>query len=385
MSTPVARRTRSQLRERCSDDGKSVHPSEAPDAAAGPETPDNPEPLIGHTSEALLAEPAPQPTAREIAAAEAARARLQGGAGAQHSGHADSARLPTGPEPVVMDVDYAPASQLQPLGDPSQQCQVMLRDLGSSEWTAVVGALTTARQLVAHHSLLLQPRLSAFMPLLLKSVKNLRSSVCKMALMCSAEAFTVFRGALLPFADQGGMSQPATSLLHQLLLKASADKRFIAEEAQAATAALARSLPSAEALPMLLAYVAHKNPKMRGQAGRALVIASASLGPPEEAAAADTQLLLRAAGTLVSDNTPDARNSARELIAFVQAAFQAAGHVDGKENSAAQATANSPLRSPPAATAGSSPSKLAPATWEAYCRATLSGTAAAAVLRVSSR
>lgn len=55
MSTPVARRTRSHLRERCSDDGKSAQPSEAPDAAAGPETPDNPEPLIGHTSEAVLA------------------------------------------------------------------------------------------------------------------------------------------------------------------------------------------------------------------------------------------------------------------------------------------------------------------------------------------
>lgn len=40
----------------------------------------------------------------------------------------------------------------------------------------------------------------------------------------------MLRGALLPFADQGGVSQPATSLLHQLLLKASADKRFIAEE-----------------------------------------------------------------------------------------------------------------------------------------------------------
>lgn len=29
--------------------------------------------------------------------------------------------------------------------------QAMLRDLDSSDWTTVVGALTTARQLVAHH------------------------------------------------------------------------------------------------------------------------------------------------------------------------------------------------------------------------------------------
>lgn len=120
----------------------------------------------------------------------------QGGAeAAQPSGHADSGKLPTGPEPVSMDVEYTAASQLQPLDDPARQCQVWLRDavppscclvsdvaaslrfgavvagarsgmevsaryrhlqamlrtLDSSDWTAVVGALTTARRLVAHH------------------------------------------------------------------------------------------------------------------------------------------------------------------------------------------------------------------------------------------
>ena len=51
--------------------------------------------------------------------------------------------------------------------------------------------------------------------------------------MCTAEAFSQLRGALVPLADRGGVQQPATSLLHQMLLKASADKRFIAEEVQA--------------------------------------------------------------------------------------------------------------------------------------------------------
>lgn len=50
--------------------------------------------------------------------------------------------------------------------------------------------------------------------------------------MCTAEAFSQLRGALLPLADRGGVQQPASSLLHQMLLKASADKRFIAEEVQ---------------------------------------------------------------------------------------------------------------------------------------------------------
>ena len=133
--------------------------------------------------------------------------------------------------------------------------------------------------------------------------------------MCTAEAFSRLQGALLPFADQGGVQQPASSLLHQVLLKASADKRFIAEEvrlcsphrlctpcracavqaclpssrycdglvgddascgpdlvdalqAQRVTAAIAKGL-SAQALPMLLPYMAHKNPKVGG--GHALL------------------------------------------------------------------------------------------------------------------
>jgi hypothetical protein len=101
-----------------------------------------------------------------------------------------------------MDVEYMSASQLLPLDDPGRACQVgvacgvmshhclgnqtqacccqkacngflydktharvctcmqaMLRGLDSSDWTAVVGALTTARQLVAHHPSTLLPHL----------------------------------------------------------------------------------------------------------------------------------------------------------------------------------------------------------------------------------
>ena len=109
---------------------------------------------------------------------------------ARPSSGGDHGTLPTGAEPISMDVEYMPASQLQPLDDPAHACQVcfstgasdwrpdpdpaclsahipralsmqtgvtclgiqaMLRDLDSSDWTTVVGALTTARQLVAHH------------------------------------------------------------------------------------------------------------------------------------------------------------------------------------------------------------------------------------------
>jgi hypothetical protein len=68
------------------------------------------------------------------------------------------------------------------------------------------------------------------------------------------------------------------------------------------------------------------------------------------------------------------------FVHVVQAAFRAAGHENGKENSMAQV----PNGHPPA-NGVHSPSKSVPTTWDAFCRASLSGTAAQAVLRVSSK
>lgn len=68
------------------------------------------------------------------------------------------------------------------------------------------------------------------------------------------------------------------------------------------------------------------------------------------------------------------------FVHVVQGAFQAAGHANGKENSVAQVP-----NGHPAANGMHSPGKSVPTTWDAFCRASLSGTAALAVLRVSSK
>ena len=70
--------------------------------------------------------------------------------------------------------------------------------------------------------------------------------------MCTAEAFSQLRGALLPLADRGGVQQPASSLLHQMLLKASADKKFIAEEVRTPRYVLAFRLCVFDVVPCCL-------------------------------------------------------------------------------------------------------------------------------------
>ena len=73
----------------------------------------------------------------------------------------------------------------------------------------------------------------------------------------------------------------------------------------------------------------------------------------------------------------------KPLWVCLQAAFQTTNHDGGKENSAAAAAAIAPGGT--AGKSGDSPVKSPPTPWEAYCRKTLSGSAAAAVLRVVGR
>ena len=69
-------------------------------------------------------------------------------------------------------------------------------------------------------------------PLVLKSVRSLRSAVCKSAILATADLYLSFGDALLPHTDVGGAAKPMGSVLAQILLKcASNDKRFVIDEA----------------------------------------------------------------------------------------------------------------------------------------------------------
>ncbi len=84
------------------------------------------------------------------------------------------------------------------------------------------------------------------------------------AILCCVDYFRSLRDAVLPYLDIGGLQQPQSSLLLQLLLKASSnDKRFVVEEVQRALQVLAENLDSVQLLHQLMPYTAHKNPKAR--------------------------------------------------------------------------------------------------------------------------
>lgn len=80
--------------------------------------------------------------------------------------------------------------------------------------------------------------------------------------MGAADLVNTFKDAMEPYLNKGGVSKPAASLLHQLLLKASSnDKRFVVDEAKNTLSAMAASIPST-LLSNVLPYTSHKSPKV---------------------------------------------------------------------------------------------------------------------------
>lgn len=68
-------------------------------------------------------------------------------------------KMPDGPEPAAVDVEYPPREELQPLDDPAAALEACLAGLESADWVEAVRALNTLRQLAVHHPAAAQPEL----------------------------------------------------------------------------------------------------------------------------------------------------------------------------------------------------------------------------------
>ena len=197
---------------------------------------------------------------------------------------------------------------------------------------------------------------------------------------------------------------------------ASNDKRFVIEETERACHTMAAKLDAAELTCLLLPFIKHKNAKVgalgseprgillamlpmraplcdinssmdmtfptastttqvRGKAGMVLVESTQRLLPTQLADAAPA--LMGASGALISDNTPDARTAAKQLVLLLRSSYGQSAPLQavrlGKENSGDH---NAALLS-----AEGSPAKSR-TPWESFVYASTTASAATAVLRV---
>ena len=127
---------------------------------------------------------------------------------------------------------------------------------------------------------------------------------------------------MLPYLDEGGLSKPNSSVLCQLFLKASSDKRFVTEEVQKVLTTIGRDLHAIKLTELLIAYASqHKNPKVRGKAGTMLATVTERM-PTGEWKTVGIPALLKAAAVLITDKTPEAREAARIMILKTHTVFQ---------------------------------------------------------------
>jgi hypothetical protein len=282
-------------------------------------------------------------------------------------------KLPDGPEPVVIEIEYPATEELTPIeGDTAAALAEALAGAQATEWAAACAALVTLRRLAVHHPAVAGPALPEAMPLVVKAARSLRSALCKTAIMTLRDFYLACPAAMLPLTDVGGPAVPVNSALAQLLLKvASNDKKFVIEEAQRALVTATDVLPSVDFLELLKPYVLdHKNMKVRGKAAAVVAVCVGRLSAAE-AHAYGLESLLTAAARLITDNTPDARDAAKKVAAAVKAAFE-----DPTVAAAMDVQVSPPA---PVAEGEEEPKVLTP--WEYWCQATLGVAKAQSVLR----
>jgi len=119
-----------------------------------------------------------------------------------------------------------------------------------------------------------------------KSVKNPRSAVCKTALMTCADIFKAYGDLMVDSIDPlvsiavhlkfilltiiRSLKTSFCQLLHyqlvQLFLKASQDKRFVCEAAEAALISMTSWISPLLLLPRMQPYLKNRNPRIRAKA-----------------------------------------------------------------------------------------------------------------------
>lgn len=143
----------------------------------------------------------------------------------------------------------------------------------------------------------------------------------QMAVMCCGDMFEALGDEIFPIVDLGGPSQPARSLLLQLLFKAgSNDKQFVVDAVHSALLSLATRGTACIIAEKLEAYTKHRSPKVRGKAAIYLVCAVEQM---DVAGMVEYKLdrLLGTGGALLKDNTQESREAAKKLVSLVQGAF----------------------------------------------------------------
>lgn len=242
------------------------------------------------------------------------------------------------------EVEYIESEKLNDVEDVDTSLKMLLAGLESKEWLLVCEALNNVRRLCIFHKEAMCDTLGDVISLVVKSLKNPRSAVCKTAIMTSADIFTAYSDHIIDSLDP---------MLVQLLLKSSQDKRFVCEAAERALIAMTTCVSPILLLPKLQPNLKHRNPRIRAKASMCFRRSVPRLGV-DGIKAYGIDKLIQIAATQLSDQLPESREAARTLLLELQTVYEKS-HAEEPEKSS----------------------------WEHFCQSNLSPLSAQAVLRVT--
>eukprot|EP00227_Mantoniella_beaufortii_P002737 CAMPEP_0197617648 /NCGR_PEP_ID=MMETSP1326-20131121/61140_1 /TAXON_ID=1155430 /ORGANISM="Genus nov. species nov., Strain RCC2288" /LENGTH=215 /DNA_ID=CAMNT_0043186543 /DNA_START=404 /DNA_END=1048 /DNA_ORIENTATION=+ len=161
-------------------------------------------------------------------------------------------KLPTGKEPDDVDVAqfYISTEDLVPCTSSMADAAALAQQLESDVWTDACAALMIARRLAAHHPAELSNVLGECLPQIKNQINNLRSSVCKTALIAAQDLFKAYGEAMLTHLKSFSPTSP--TLLVTLLHKAALGKGFVIGEAKCALSTMGQFISSEAVLGLLL-------------------------------------------------------------------------------------------------------------------------------------
>lgn len=256
-----------------------------------------------------------------------------------------------GAEVAILEVEYIDSENLNDVEDVDLTLNTLLAGLDSKDWVSVCVALNNVRRLSIFHKDAMFDKLENVISLVVKSLKNPRSAVCKTAIMTAEDIVNAYGDHIMDSFDP---------LLYQLLLKSSQDKRFVCEAAEKALVAMTTQITPSLLLSKLQPHLKHKSPRIRAKTSMCFCRCVPRLGAEGIKSYGIDKLILVAAAQL-SDQLPEAREAARKLLLELQAVYEKISIL------------------PPDA----EPEDPERATWEHFCQSKLSPLSAQAVLRVT--
>jgi hypothetical protein len=286
-------------------------------------------------------------------------------------------KLPDGPEPVIVDVEYPETEDLLAVeGNVESHLDKCINDLAAADWMTVCSGLLIFRRLIRYNTSVCAPKLGAAVPHVVKAVRSLRSALAKTAIMTVRDLYLAAPSEMLHYTDVGGPSKPNDSILAQVLLKAASnDKKFVIEEAERSLSTMSDMLPPTNLIQLVSQYTGHKNPKVRGKAAKVL---AACVDKLNDSSLHDYGLgsLIKVVASLINDNSPDARDAAKAVTVSLKRAFYCS------ELSGAQL-----IEKPKETTKegdNDEEEQVQRSPWEVWCISELGHTQAAGILRFTS-